>query len=155
MPELTDLQKSITNIDYLFKRTKVKNDQPERIIHRNICDHLQTYYPDVYFMSDPSGIKLSANILKLLKSTRSRHSQLDIIIINNFSNLILEVKSETPYKLNGELKTDSHLKEQFEVMKMLRAKGHICEFVWNLGMAIKLFELHLGKPVISNEPLFP
>lgn len=155
MPELTPEQKAMCDISYLTKRKKEKNDQPERVLQKKICDYLQTHYPDVYFFSDPSGLKLSPNMLKLLKATRSRHSQLDIIIVHNFCNIILEVKAESPYKINGELKTDTHLKEQFEVMKMLRVKGHVCEFIWDLGMAVKLFELHLGKIKVDNTPLFP
>lgn len=151
--ELTDQQKAMCNIDYMFKRKKVKNDQPERKLQKQICEHLQTFYPDVYFMSDPSGLKLSWNILKLLKATRSKHSQLDVVIIHNCI-IVLEVKAETPFKLNGGLKTDKHLQEQFEVMKSLRDMGHIAEFVWTLEQAVDIFEVHLGKPVLTNQPLF-
>lgn len=137
--------------------TREKNAQPERILQRNICNHLRTFYPDVYFMSDPSGIKLSPNVLKLLKATRSSHNQLDIVILepfNIYKGLILEVKAETPYKLNGELKTDDHLKDQFEVMRMLNTKGYYCDFVWNIEMAMNMFVKAFGEPKLTEEPLF-
>lgn len=158
MPELTDEQKAMCDISYLTKRKKERNDQPERILQRNICDYLQTHYPDVYFMSDPSGIKLAPNILKLLKSTRSRHSQLDIVILepsDPYKALFLEVKANTPFKLDGGLKTDEHLAEQWVVMKELISKGYACHFVWSIEQAVNMVRGYLGAPVRDTTPLFP
>lgn len=159
MPELTDQQKAMCNIDYLTKRKKERNDQPERILQKKICEHLKTYYPDVYFFSDPSGIKLSPNILKLLKATRSAHSQLDICIMEpneEFKGLFIEVKASTPYKQNGELFADEHLQDQYSVMKKLRDKGYQCVFCWELKQAIIIFEIYFGKYHDNKyEPLFP
>lgn len=159
MKDLTPEQlKEMMDISYMFKKKKERNDQPERLLQRKICNHLQEYYPDVYFMSDPSGIKLSPNILKLLKSTRSAHSQLDICIMEpsrEFKGLFIEVKASTPYQKNGELFTDPHLEDQHLVMQVLRSKGYQCLFCWSLDQAIIIFDIYLGKPVQDNSPLFP
>ena len=153
MPELTGEQKAMSDTDYLFRRKKERNDSPERKLQKKICDYLQTYYPDVYFFSDPSGLKLSPNILKLLKATRSRHSQLDIVILHKMV-IVLEVKSKSPYQKSGELFNDTHLKEQSEVMQMLANNGCFCGFVWTLDQCINIFTNHLGEPLIDNTPLF-
>lgn len=162
-PEHIELmnQKAMMNIDYMFKRKKEKNDQPERILHKKICEHIQTYYPDVYFFSDPSGIKLSPNILKLLKATRSRHTQLDIVCLEPFtigdkrhSGLILEVKAKSPYQKNGELFKDAHLEEQNYMIQQMESKGFKAGFVWELDAAILIFETCFGKPKSDNQPLF-
>lgn len=164
MVELTAEQKAMCDISYLTKRKKEKNDQPERILQRNICDHLQTHYPDVYFFSDPSGLKLSPNILKLLKATRSAHSQLDIVILEPFtmkatmksySGLILEVKASPPFKENGELLKNEHLQEQKYVMDLLEQKGFLCRFTWSMDYSIRMFEMCFGKPKTDSNPLFP
>lgn len=153
MPQLTDQQKAMVPIDYLLKRKKAKNDQPERSLQKKICDYLQTHYPNVYFFSDPSGIKLSPGILRLLKATRSRHTQLDLIIIDK-KVIILEIKAKSPFQKNKELFNDPHLKEQQDVMIGLSAMGHISGFVWTLNGAIELFTEHLGEPVQDLTPLF-
>lgn len=145
-------------MDRYFKRTKVKNDQPERILQRKICDHLRTFYPKAYFMSDPSGLKLSPNILKLLKATRSSHSQLDIAIMepsHEYKGLFLEVKAKSPYKQSGEIYKDEHLLDQLLVMEYLKKKGYNCKFTWSLDHAVEILTGYLGQPITTNEPLFP
>ena len=132
----------------------------EEKLHRKLCQYLKGYYPSVYFISDPSGIRLGQSnwkVKSLLKSTSSNHKHLDIHILEpskEFIGLIIECKLETPFKNNGELKSGEHLEMQKLIMDALESKGYRCSFVWDFNQGIALFENYLENPVIDNTPLF-
>lgn len=127
-----------------------KNQQPERHLQKAICKYLNIQYPNIYFDSDSSGIKVSWNTALLLQQTRSnRHAHLDLFIAEpskDKKGLFIEIKSETPFKQNGELKTDKHLHDQFKTMEMLRSKGYHAVFVWTFEQAKEVLDFYLGAP---------
>lgn len=134
----------------------------EKQLHKQICDYLKLQYPKVLFNTDMSGIKLTIGQATQAKKLRSDNGFPDIIIyeprlIDNYSSgLFLEVKKETPYKKDGELKKMvryehinglkvpyDHLKQQNEMHIKLRKRGFKCEFVWFLDMAKEMIDNYL------------
>ena len=157
---MSDLQKSMCNIDYLTKRKGLKNDLREAKLQRAVCEWIGMQYPNVYFTSDASSLGAGWSTIKNIQATKSRHAHLDLIILNKsfqgeYSFLLLEFKKESPYLQDGTLSKEKHVQEQFKTIKLLRSKGGKCEFVWSLDMAIKIITDYLGQPKQDNTPLFP
>lgn len=131
--------------------------KPEEKLQKEVCKYIQSYYPNVYFMSDPSGLRVTPGLRDLLMKTRSNHAQLDLLIMEpcrEFKALIIELKSESPFKLNGELRTDKHLADQKLTMELLESKGYKCSWCWSLEQAKLILENYLGKPYVDDRPLF-
>lgn len=129
---------------------------PELKIHLEFTDWLGSSYPDIYFVSDPSGLYVESwKTRKTLLKMRSRHAQLDIIVAEprrQFIGLVIELKSATPFRLDGTLKSDRHLEDQQATMNLLESKGYKCNFAWSLEQAKQIAISYLGEPV--DQPLF-
>lgn len=131
--------------------------KPEEKLQKEVCAYLSSSYPNVYYQSDPSGLRVTAGLRTLLMKTRSNHAHLDITILEpcrEFKALIIELKSESPFKLNGELKSDKHLLDQKITMDLLESKGYKCNWCWSLDQAKLILENYLGKPYVDDRPLF-
>jgi hypothetical protein len=128
----------------------------EKKLHKQICDYLKLQYPKVIFNTDLSGLKLTIGQATQLKNLRSSTGFPDIMIFHakkcgvvdfeikgenysvpafNFCGLFLEVKKESPFLKNGNLKENEHLKEQQFVHEKLRKQGYLTLFVWNFDDA--------------------
>jgi hypothetical protein len=121
------------------------NKMKEQNLHTQICRYLKLQYPDAYFLSDPSGIKMSIGMAVKLKKTRSKHAQLDIVILEpkkGYKGLILEVKRSRDeiYRKDGLIRNDKHILDQVHSINHLIEKGYKVDFVWDLGMAIELLK---------------
>ena len=58
-----------------------------------------------------------------------------------YKGFFLETKKETPYKKNGELKKNDHLREQADYLEWLRNQGYYADFCWSL----ENFEYHFNN----------
>lgn len=117
----------------------------EAQLHKQICQYLKL--KQVCFNTDMSGIKLTIGQAKKMKSLRSSRAFPDIVVYEprgGYGGLFLEVKKETPYKKNGELKSSTHLKEQEDMINILNDKGYCASFAWSLDGAIELIERYLN-----------
>jgi hypothetical protein len=116
-----------------------------------VCKYLSYQYPDVEYMSDTI-----AN-LKLTKTQANRNKKIqkngfkcpDIIILeprNNFSGLFIELKLQTPFKKDGEIKasTKDHLKGQLETIENLNKKGYLAHFSWGFDMTKEIIDSYLN-----------
>lgn len=137
----------------------------EEQIHTQICKYLKIFYPDIIFNTDMSGIKLTTGQAAKAKKLRSSNGFPDIVIYEYgeavkcrglYKALFLEVKKETPYKANGELKkmtrretingikvSYDHLQRQNEMHIKLRERGYKAEFVWSFDMAKQIIDDYL------------
>ena len=111
----------------------------EERLHMAICRYLMYQYPNTYFMSDASGIRLPMGLAVKFKKMHSTDAQLDLVILEpkgGFSGLILEIKkSEDEIKLkNGGYRKNKHLQDQLKTKSLLQEKGYSVRFVWNLEM---------------------
>ena len=121
---------------------------PEYELQKAISKYLKYSYPRVFFLSDTV-----AN-LKLTKTQQGRNKAIqcqafkcpDLLILEpkkGYSGLFLELKIETPFKKNGEIKQQEHLIGQFETIKRLNALGYKAMFCWSLNDAIKIIDEYL------------
>jgi len=132
----------------------------EKQLHKQICDYLKAQHPKVIFNTDTSGIKLTIGQAKQAKELRSDSGFPDITIyeigFGMFHGLFLEVKKETPFKKNGELKKMiryeyikgvkipyDHLLRQNEMHKRLRKRGFKVEFTWTFEMTKSIIDDYL------------
>ena len=118
----------------------------------DVCRYLSYQYPDVEYMSDTI-----AN-LKLTKTQAIRNKKIqkngfkcpDILILeprNNFSGLFIELKLETPFKKDGEIKASDkdHLKGQLETIEKLNKKGYKAVFSWGFDMTKEIIDNYLKQ----------
>lgn len=114
--------------------------QPEFHLQRQVCNYLRLQFPKVLFMSDTiASVKLNEQqALRNAYIQKKGFKCPDVIIFeprHGYSGLFIELKTETPYKLNGELKKSDHLEGQEKTMRDLRERGYFAEFAWSLEMA--------------------
>ena len=130
---------------------------PERKLHLKVCQHLKLFYPHVYFDSDPSGLKVSGLMATLLQKTRSDHKHLDITIYKKFrtySGLIIELKAETIYKKDGQIKSSEHLDGQDKTKKLLESEGFKVEVAWEFEEVERILVDYLGAPIQEPDEFF-
>lgn len=108
-------------------------------MHLSICEWIKIQYPSIIFTSDPSGLRLPIGQAMKLARMRSGSKLPDIWIpepAGQYHGLFLEVKAETPFKKDGTLYANEHIKEQAIMIGRLEAKGYRAMFVWSLEQAI-------------------
>lgn len=109
-------------------------NQPERHLQQQICTYLKMQFPDVIFMSECSGLKVSIGVARQLKAIRSGKSLPDLFIAEarqGMHGLFIELKAETVFLKNGELSKEKHIQEQSEVLKRLIEKDYYA--CWGIG----------------------
>ncbi|MEG0848522.1 MAG: hypothetical protein RSH24_01570 [Flavobacterium sp.] len=122
--------------------------QPEFILQRQVCTYLRVQHKDVLFMSDTiASVKLTEAQATRNASIQKRGFKTPDLIIfaprGIYHGLFIELKTKTPYKKNGTLLENAHLKAQEETIKNLRELGYYADFRWNLEEAIKLIDWYL------------
>lgn len=133
------------------------NEKSEQILQIKLCSYIKNFYPNVYFSSDPSGLRVTQGLRSLLKATRSKHAQLDVTILeprNGKFGLILELKKESPFKSIGGLKSDRHLQDQWSTMNHLTIKGFLCMWCWSFNDGVDILNKYLGPPVQEPDEFF-
>jgi len=116
-----------------MKQPKQKTMKKEEIIHKAICDYIKIKYPNVYFTSESSGVRVPIGLAVKMKAQRSKHKQLDLIILEpkkGYHGLIIELKKDfnEAFTNKGELRNNKHVKEQEESMQHLNNKGYFSIF---------------------------
>lgn len=89
-------------------------------------------------------MKLTWSQIRRAKKTGGLKRDLpDFIFLKNngkYSGLFIELKKESPFLKNGELKSDTsgHLQRQKDVLDMLNIEGHYASFCWTLEQFKKI-----------------
>ena len=94
-----------------------------------------------------AGIKLTIGQAKKIKKLRSGRAWPDMFIaepVGKYAGLYIELKRETPFKLNGELKSGEHLKEQQKMLQALNERGYKALFVWDFDSAVQIIKNYLN-----------
>jgi len=120
----------------------------EKRLHLAICKYIKLQYPSVYFLSDPSGLKMSIGMATQLKETRSNHAQLDIIILQpslSYSALILEVKKDSSevFKKDGNFRETKHVISQNESIEHLEKTGYKAVYIFSFQHAKDIIDYYL------------
>ena len=137
-------------IEKLKNSPKIKK-QPEFLLQKQICQYLKNQYPKVIFLSDTIAIvKLTApQALRNKKIQKSNFKIPDLLILEpkkEFHGLFIELKKETPFKKNGEIKAsqNDHLKKQLKSIEDLKNKGYNAQFSWSFEMTKKIIDNYLN-----------
>lgn len=114
--------------------------QVEYALQKQVCQYLRFQYPNVLFMSDT----IASVSLTMPQAVRNKAIQKegfkcpDLIVFEpkgGNSGLFIELKAESPYKKDGTIYSDEHLKGQQETINKLINKGYVAVFAWTFEMA--------------------
>lgn len=123
-------------------------EKREQKLHESICHYLKFQYPNVVFISEQSGLRVSPGISKKLKATRSVDTHADLYIlkpIGKYSGLILEIKAvDIYYKGSRVLKKNEHVEDQAKTIEKLNKLGYYATFVVGLDEAIEIIDDYLN-----------
>ena len=119
-------------------------------LQKQICNYLEMQYPKVIFLSDT----IASCKLTLMQAVRNKKIQKngfkipDLLILEpkgNYSGLFIELKNETPFKKDGEIKASQkdHLKNQAISINLLNSKGYYSCFSWGFEMTKKIIDEYL------------
>tara|TARA_R110002167_G_scaffold70465_11_gene198865 strand:- start:9514 stop:9891 length:378 start_codon:yes stop_codon:yes gene_type:complete len=122
----------------------------EKELHIAVCKYLKMQYPSILFSSEQSGLRVSMYQAKQLKATRSCSGLPDIMIFEPrkcYYGLFLEIKKEGTkvYKKNGDLRSDSHLEQQEEILHQLKQKGYFAEFIVGFDQAKAVIDYYFSE----------
>lgn len=123
-------------------------NKKEYEIAKGIATYLKLNYPKIIFHVDLAGLNLSRAQAGMLKATQGGRGWPDLFIAQpsgQYHGLLIELKHETPFKLNGELKKDEHLEEQRDMMAQLSERGYLAQFSWGFDMTKELIDNYLKE----------
>lgn len=119
-------------------------------LQKQVCQYLNYQYPNVFYLSDTiANLKLSIpqQVRNNAIQKKNFHCP-DLLILepnNTYKGLFIELKTATPYKLNGEIKASSkdHLLNQQNTILKLNEKGYKSFFAWEFEEIIKEIDKYL------------
>lgn len=127
--------------------------QPEYTLQAQVSQYIQAQYPKVRFMSDTIAF------IKLTFQQQGRNKKIqcngfkapDLLIFSTrvvegerFSGLFIELKAETPYKVDGfTLKKNEHIEAQSKELDNLAAEGYFTCFAWSFEMCKNIIDKYL------------
>ena len=122
----------------------------EEKLQISISKYLKIQYPDVYFMSDSSGLRLPMGLAVKAKKQRSKHAQLDLVILepnNNFKALIIELKKNESevFKKDGYYRKSEHIEKQNESILHLQSKGYLCVYGFGFDNTKEIIDKYLNN----------
>ncbi len=120
----------------------------EADFQRQISTWVKWQYPNILFNLDLSGIKLTIGQAAKIKKQRSGRGWPDMFIAeprNGRCGLYLELKKDTPFKKNGELKAGEHLWEQQKMLEKLNGRGYMAVFIWDFEQAKQIINEYLKQ----------
>jgi len=122
----------------------------ENLVHESVCHYLRYQYPDVFFFSDGSGLKLPFSIAKRYAKLKSGRGVPDLFIAEPtqlYCGLFLELKTDKvrPFLKSGKLSRDVHLREQFHVLRFLQERGYAAFFACGIDQTITIIDNYLAE----------
>jgi hypothetical protein len=119
-------------------------------LQKAVCQYLNIQYPEVLYLSDTiANLKLSIPHQVRNKAIQKKGFHCpDLLILEpnkHYKGLFIELKTSTPYKLNGEIKASSkdHLLNQQNTIIKLNEKGYKSFFAWEFETIIKQIDEYL------------
>lgn len=136
-------------------------------LQAQVADYIRLQYPSVIFHSDfGSGIKLTmGQAIKQKRLNGGRRSWPDMFIAETvivkrkdgtyegLSGLFIELKKEGTriLKKDGTLVSDTHIREQFDMLRDLRARGYAAEFGIGFEDTKKLIDSYMRGEYVHND----
>lgn len=109
-------------------------NKAEKHLHQQVCSYINLQYPDVIYLSDPSGLKVSIGVAIELKKKRCKKYKIpDLIILKPMNwkcGLVIEIKVsiEDVFTKKMELKNNEHVREQHKTIQELTRLGYAAYF---------------------------
>jgi hypothetical protein len=105
-----------------------------------IAEYLSLKYPDVLFQTEAlSNVKLSIpQAVRLKRLNKFKAAMPDIIILKPsgmFHGLCIEMKTESPFRKDGKIKSRDLLRRQLKTLLTLKDLGYRAMFCWSIEMA--------------------
>jgi len=139
---------------------------PEATEHSNVCKYLKRVYPDIIFLTDLSGIRLTPGQAKTVKNLKSGRGIPDIVIMEprgQKHGLCLEMKARDfalvtkegfltshknkEYRMVGGARVcigeTDHIKEQYDMLCRLTKLGYAAHFAQGFDIAKKIIDEYL------------
>jgi len=125
----------------------------EKELHKQICQYLSIQYPKVRFNTDLSGLKLSIGQSVQIKKLRSNSGWPDIFIAHkseHFNGLFLEVKKDASeiWLKNGEIKNNTHINEQWEMLTYLNNQGYYAFWAYSFDQAKRIIDNYMNNKFV-------
>lgn len=123
-------------------------NHPEYSLQKQICQWLQYQHKEILFLSDT----IAAVKLTIPQGSRNKAIQkegfkvTDLLILEpneKYHGLFIELKIESPYKKNGDLKSSEHLEGQEKSINQLKSRGYYACFSWSFSMTVEIIEKYL------------
>lgn len=129
--------------------------QPEFQLQAAIAEYLRKCHPKVMFLSDVRA-SLKLTIPQQVRSKKIQADNFacpDMMIFQpagGYHGMFMELKAETPFKVDGFLKSGEHLQNQGLAILRLKSLGYHAEFYWDLDNALRQIQLYLGPYRSAN-----
>lgn len=116
--------------------------------HQRVCKYLQTFYNDVIFTSDASGVRMPIGLSVKFSKLKSDRGIPDILILKankKYHGLLIEMKrtGEVVYRKDGQLRKNEHLKEQSDLHKRLEKGGYYADFAIGYDQAVAIIDAYM------------
>ena len=134
-------------------------NKAEKHLHQQICSYLNLQYPDVIYLSDPSGLKVSIGVAIELKKKRCKKYKIpDLIILkpmNGLHGLVLEIKVSVDdvFTKKMEIRTNEHIQEQHKTIRELVRLGYAAYFGIGFEGCKRLIDNYLKVGCVIQEQL--
>jgi len=127
----------------------------EESIQIQVCTYLKLQYPKLIWVCDfAAGIRLNIGQAVKAKKLRSSKGLPDIMIFkpNKFYHgLFIELKTVTPYKKGGDLKSNEHLELQANILDRLSNEMYYASFAVGFYEAIEIIDNYMENVLGKHE----
>ena len=122
---------------------------PEFEFQKAVCNYLRLQYPNVLFLSDTvASVKLTMPQAARNKAIQKEGIKTpDLIIFQPnelYHGLFIELKIETPFKKDGQLKSNEHLEGQSKTIVSLNELGYKATFAWSFDQAKQIIDDYIN-----------
>ncbi len=127
----------------------------EKQIHKSVCDYIKMKYPDVIFLSEPSGLKTTIGTAVQLKALRSGSALPDLWVMNprgGYGALIIEIKKDRSevFTKDGKLRSSEHIRAQAENLDKLHHLGYYAVFGLGLTHCMEEVDSYMTLALMTN-----
>jgi hypothetical protein len=133
----------------------MKRLRSEESMQLALCKYIMLKYPDVIFTAEASGVRTSYVDAAKLKLMRSSGAHADMIILEPrgiYAGCILELKQnkKNPFRQDGTIRQDQHVRAQAAMLDRLKKKGYYSCFAVGLDQGMKLIDHYMNQPLYGT-----
>ena len=115
-----------------------------------LAQWLEIEFPNVLFHSDLSGVRMPIGLANKMRRVNPYRGFPDMFIAEargKYHGLFIELKrkKEDLYTKQGKLRQTQHIKEQAEMLRILRERGYYATFSWGFEPTQALIRNYLNE----------